>query len=116
MFKRIWKWLRDRVFRLPMANNSGGDVIRNNKALVGRTVKAVVAEVWRLKAKGEISANEFAKKLIARVLEPLPDGVELLASVLVEPKVRTWCHAVFTLRFTEAQAVEYLMGKLVGLP
>ncbi len=97
-------------------NNSGGDVVRNNKALVRRTVTAVVAEVWALKAQGEVSANTFAQKLIARVLAPLPDGVELLASVLVEPKVRTWCHAVFTLRCSEAEAVEYLMAKLVGLP
>lgn len=116
MLKQIWTWLTRRVFKLPEKQNSGGDIIRNNPELVRKGLVLGVGEIWELKDKGENATKVYASKLISRVIEPLPDGIEEIVKVLAVPKACEWIEDAFTMKLSKDQAVNFIMAKLVKLP
>ena len=98
-------------------NNSIGDVIHNNEALVKSSVETFVDYGWGKKGDIEAIAYECAENLLEKVLKPLPDMAEVIISAFVLPRIASFFKSAFTLRNidTKEQAVAYIMTKLKGL-
>lgn len=117
MFKKIWVWLRDRVFHLPQDENSGGDLIRKYRAETELGVAAAVHATYSYVQTGGVDAvDRMTKKLLDNLLKPIPDGLEAILKAAIETKVRSWVLTATAGLPDEAIVVSRLMVILLGLP
>ncbi len=117
MFKKIWVWLRDRVFHLPEDENSGGDVIRKHPAEMEIAVAyAVRATYGQVRNGGPGAIDRMAAKLLDSVVEPLPDWEEAILRAAAVTKVKGWVLQATAGMPSEAIVVARIMVILVGLP